>query len=321
MILSMLGGWKKQITPVSSFGKGSANPFHYDPYADVPGLEISGAWDDRMLGYLKKQEPRGLSLSAYNGFSCESFKFLSELGFLEHLTIPLHGNAGEHIPLEILTELKSLSSTLDPLPAPIDFAKLTKLRSCSVRWHKNASSLADCTNLERLRLSSLKRDAVPLLENLTRLRHLGLSHSGIDFLGPLSKMEKMEFLELEVVRQLQSLEGIEAFPNLKCLYLNEAHKVHDLTPVSGLKNLEALIIVDCGEIDSLAPLAETQRLKAVSFAGSKTTIKDGDLSPLTQLPNLSMLMFGARRHYSHKLVKTWNWENFNNPDELLEPKS
>ncbi len=31
-----------------------------------------------------------------------------------------------------------------------------------------------------------------------------------------------------------------------------------------------------------------------------------------------MLMFGARRHYSHKLTEKWSWENFNMPDTVLK---
>ncbi len=31
-------------------------------------------------------------------------------------------------------------------------------------------------------------------------------------------------------------------------------------------------------------------------------------------------MFGARRHYSHKIFEPWNWDNFDSPDRLLAHK-
>jgi len=41
---------------------------------------------------------------------------------------------------------------------------------------------------------------------------------------------------------------------------------------------------------------------------------------LEDLPELAMLMFGPRKHYSHRLVKTWSWSHFSTPDRLLEKK-
>jgi hypothetical protein len=70
-------------------------------------------------------------------------------------------------------------------------------------------------------------------------------------------------------------------------------------------------------VQFLKPL---QRLRAVAFPGARTTVADGDLGPLTELPELAMLMFGARKHYSHRLVKPWNWQNFHVPDRLLEKR-
>ena len=72
-------------------------------------------------------------------------------------------------------------------------------------------------------------------------------------------------------------------------------------------------------LKSLKPLKDIKSLKAFSFTGEKTMIEDKDLSVLTTLPKLSMLMFGHRRGYSHKLVKQWDWKNYDNPDKLLEP--
>ena len=42
-----------------------------------------------------------------------------------------------------------------------------------------------------------------------------------------------------------------------------------------------------------------------------------EFAPLTYLPVLSMVNFNNRRHYTHKLNKAWNWDNFNIPDSNL----
>ena len=83
---------------------------------------------------------------------------------------------------------------------------------------------------------------------------------------------------------------------------------------------QALSMIDNGEIKDIQILGELQKLKAFSFAGSSTKIVDGDLSVLETLPDLAMLMFGSRRHYTHTLIKKWNWHHFNHPDKLLKRK-
>ena len=77
-----------------------------------------------------------------------------------------------------------------------------------------------------------------------------------------------------------------------------------------------LCISNNGDIDSLLPLANLKQLKALAFSGN-TKIVDGELSILTTLKSLAMLNFSPRKQYTHKLIKKWNWKNYNNPDTLL----
>lgn len=315
----MFRRWKKHLSPVTPYDSGSANPFDYDAYADMPGIEITGPWHPKMSTYLQVGGIRRVSLNTLRGFSCDDYSFLPGLNHLEALNIPLRNKASGPVPLEALERLQWLSSLQYAPSEPVNLTRLPRLRSCALRWGKPVASVFGCEALERLYLSGLKRDDAARLEALKDLKSLQLAHTSMTTLAPLAGHRKLERLDVIVGRQLESIEALADLPQLLCLYIAETHKISSLEPIRHLKNLQALIIVDCGEIDSLAPLADLKALKAVSFAGAKTTIRDGDLSPLTGLPNLAMLMFGARRHYSHKLVKKWNWENFNSPDALLTP--
>ena len=314
----MFSRWKKNVSPVTAYDSGSANPFDYDPYADMPGVEVSGPWHPKMTTYLQVENIRRLSLNPLKVFSCEDYSFLRDLPHLEALTVPLKDKMTGPVPLEALENLQWLSSTLNTPPETVDLPRLTHLRSVALAWGKTVRSLFECEALERLSLTGLKGPDAAALSTLSNLKSLQLAHTSMTTLAPLAGHHKLERLDLTVARKLESIEAVAELPQLLCLYIAEAHKITSLEPVRRLKNLEALILVDCGEIESLAPLAELKALKAVSFAGSKTVIQDGDLSPLTQLPNLGMLMFGARRHYSHKLIKKWSWDNFNTPGNLLK---
>ena len=83
---------------------------------------------------------------------------------------------------------------------------------------------------------------------------------------------------------------------------------------------EHLVVSDWNSIDTLAPLRNLRNLRAFAFPGERTKLLDGDLSPLEQLPQLSVLMFGPRRYYSHRLIKPWSWHTFFEPVVLLERK-
>lgn len=314
----MFNRWKKHISAVEPYSSGSRNPFDHDPYADMPGVEITGPWHPKMAAHLKAMGVHRVNLNALKGFSSPDFEFLAELDHLKALTLPLRDKKTGRVPLETLRELQQLRSTQYPFSEPVALAQLANLRSCALAWEAHVRSVFECERLERLYLAGLKATEARSLPALANLKSRQLAHTSLASLAPIAGQAGLERLDLIVARKLMSLEPLADLTSLRCLYLAEAHKISSLDHLRPLKNLEALIIVDCGEIKSLAPLAELPKLKAVCFAGAKTTILDGDLSPLTGLAQLGMLMFGPRRHYSHKLIKKWNWANFDQPDTLLK---
>ena len=314
----MFEAWKAPLVAVRNPYGSSCNPYDRDPLDDLPGLMATGPYSEKLLARLKKARPAALYLNAARGWRCEDYGFLRELPALELLSIaaaPLKATP----PIAEIAGLRSLH--LDrALPQPVDLASLPALRSCALTWSAAAASLFDCRDLERLSLAGLKTKRFDRLSRLGALKALRLRGSNIGALEDLSGLRRLMHLELKVCRSLTGLEGVEALAGLRSLTLNEGHKVHDLGPLAALESLEVLNLTDCGELDSLAPLAGLRDLKAVALAGEKTTLRDGDLSPLLQLPKLSMVMFGTRRHYSHKIVKPWDWGNFDRPDRLLAPK-
>ena len=278
----------------------------------------TGPFSDKLFARLKKTRLAALYLNGSRGWRCDDYGFLRELPELQLLSIvaaPLKAP----VPIEAITGLRSLH--LDTaLPEPLDLTILPALRSCTLTWSASIASLFDCGELERLGLAALKTKRFDRLSRLGALEALSLRGSNLVSLADLAGLGRLAHLELKVCRSLVGLEGVDALAGLRSLTLNEAHKVHDLGPLAALEKLEVLNLTDCGELDSLAPLAGLRELKAVAFAGERTTLRDGDLCPLLDLPKLSMVMFGARRHYTHKIIKRWDWGNFDTPDRLLAPK-
>ncbi len=314
----MFGAWKAPVESVRNPYGSSRNPFDRDPLDDLPGIMVTGPFSEKLLARLQKLQPSALYLNAARGWRCDSYEFLRALPDLELLSI-VAAPLAEPFPLASLTGLRSLK--LDrALPQAVDLPSLPALRSCRLSWSSAAASLFDCRELERLSLAGFKTKRFDRLSRLTTLKALCLRGSNIATLEELAGLERLVHLELVISRSLADLEGVGALAGLRSLTVNEGHKIHDLTPLAALEKLEVLNLTDCGELDSLAPLAGLRNLRAVAFAGEKTRLRDGDLSPLLELPKLAMVMFGARRHYSHKIVKPWSWDNFDSPDRLLAPK-
>ena len=316
----MFGSWKRSLERLDGPQNHPEHPYDPDPTDGIAAVRLRGPWDPRMSKYLLQKDIRGLYLDPGKGFACDDYSFLQALTHLELLSVAQPRPFGYDGPMPIsqLTNLRRLSAVFEHRQ-PVDFPSLAKLESCSVRWNSFTKSLFDSLCLKRLQLTGLNWKKADGLARLTTLSNLELAHSGIRSFAPLSALTGLERLSLSVCRQLENLDGIEHLTGLRWLGLEEVHKVPSLERLRPLTGLEALVIVDCGDIESLAPLADLQNLKAVAFAGTRTKILDGDLSVLTRLPKLAMLMFGHRRHYSHRLVKPWNWKNLEQPDRLLEP--
>lgn len=113
---------------------------------------------------------------------------------------------------------------------------------------------------------------------------------------PISQCEHLEWLAIEGNNNINNIEFIKRLDKIYYLSISNNKEIESIEVLKNLKGLKALAFTD------------------------NTIIKDGDLSCLIKLPNLSMLMFNPRRHYTHKLIKNWNWHNLDNPDVLLKKK-
>ena len=296
----------------------SASPLDKWSADNVPSIIVQGDWSAEVEGFVRKNTVGGLYLNTARGWQGDDYSFLGELKWLELLSV-LTGRIVDLSAVSQLTNLRRLSVTSSG-GAPVDFSGLGKLKRCFVRWWTGARSIFECDSLDSLSIDKLPAKECNGLTRLGNLRDLTIYSQSIKSLDAIAHLTKLEKLELNRFRNLESLDGIENLASLRSLNINECSQLSDLSPLAALTNLEHLVVSDWGTIDTLAPIGKLKKLRALAFSGARTTIADGDLSPLEDLPQLSMLMFGSRRHYSHKLVKHWNWNNFDKPDTLLERK-
>jgi hypothetical protein len=134
-------------------------------------------------------------------------------------------------------------------------------------------------------------DLAPLtalhLERLT----MGSSRKLVSLAGIEALGATLRRLELDRCPNVESLDGIEALDHLEYLELSNLPRITRLDWVRSLPKLRFLDVFDLKNVESLAPLAGHPTLEFVNFG----RIKDLDLDPLTEIPNLKLFNTGFYR--------------------------
>lgn len=317
----MFSKWKSDVVFTEPAPYASSNPFDQDDTQDVRVARVKGPWHPKMAGYLRRSGIKGLELSFRDGFRSDDPDFLSELPFIELFNMPQIKEVDDHTSLRIecLQGLRRLK-VMDKVRGPIDFTAFAKLQSCTVKWRASTKTIFQANALTFLQIYSLNWRDADGIGDLQSLENLEIAHSGIRNVEPLTMLKGLKRLSLSVCRDLSDLDGIAQLTTLKSLHIDEVRHLENLECLTALENLEVLTIRDVGEISSIGPLGDLKNLRAISIAGTKTKFVDGDLSPLTRLPQLAMLFLNDRRHYSHRAIKKWSWDNLYVPDTQLALK-
>jgi hypothetical protein len=211
---------------------------------------------------------------------------LRDLGFVRDLP-PLHAlllanleEVRDFTPVRSQTSLQTLAledcptlTGLDDLP-PLDGLGVLRLTGSSL-----TSGLADLVgrapNVQSLHVnhSSWVDDLSPLTGlDLTGLGLWGCR--GVTDFSPLAKLPDLDFLDLEDTG-IDDLGPLAGLTKLETLWLRHCVGVTDLTPLKGLSKLRALYLKDAAPGLDLAPLAGLRRLTVYIERGQD--VRNGDL--------------------------------------------
>lgn len=293
------------------------NPYNSSESRERPGLVVKGPWRPALAEYVNKNGIKALYFNSSLGWKGEDFSFLAELPEIAELNI-LTSTASGLNALESLKKLEELSLTC-ATKDKVDFTQLPALKNCYIYWWSGATSIADCVGLEEAYFDKIKLNDFDALGGLKALKKLTLANTPMSSLAFLSSLGHLRELALLNCRKIESFEPVAGCKGLSRLTISGSNQLTKIDFLAPLLDLEVLDLSDNGRIADIEVLRDHTKMKAFSFSGS-TNIGDGDLTQLEHLPKLAMLMFQPRRHYSHKLIKEWNWVNFNCPDNLMERK-
>ncbi|WP_269915484.1 leucine-rich repeat domain-containing protein [Acinetobacter sp. HY1485] len=289
------------------------NPYNEKNYPYGKGLLLK-KWDKSVLNYINKNNIESIHINISRGWRGGfDFSFLKDLITIKELVI-LTGKSQNISSIENMVALESLSLTIGGKEL-IDFTKLKNLKNCFISWWAKAKSIFNSDSLQELYIDGLKIANYSNFKINSNLKELTIANSRIDNLNFLKNQQNLEVLHLFNCKKIIDFSPISACQFLKRIDLDGC-KLTTLDFLINLKDLEILLISHTGEINTLKGISNLRNLKVIGFTGNATII-DGDLTSLTQLPLLSMVNFSSRRHYTHKVNKEWNWNNFNIPDSNL----
>lgn len=278
---------------------------------------VGGPWTEGVSDFVSRNAIEILTLNSAKGWCTFDYNFLCKLRGVKKLVV-ISSSATGLSAIENMDSLEEVSITTSTKDV-VDFGKLSNLKKCYLYWWKGAESILECAGLSEAYFDKIKLADFSLLNKLKGLKVLTIANSQLEDLEWLFSFSNLRSLEVLNCKKIKNFEPISRLSTLEKLSIRGCKQLGNLDFIDGLSSLEVLVTSDCGSIDSISPMTNLVNLKAFSFSGN-TNVEDGDLSVLEGLPNLAMLMFQGRRHYSHKLIKKWNWDNFNFPSKLLERK-
>ncbi len=256
-----------------------------------------GKWTPEMTEYCLSNGIRDVYVNiafGWPGYDLAFVKDLPDLLGLEVLTSRV-----EDLPvIEYLTKLRFLSLSLI-ITDRINFSRFPDLEEVRIGWSPKVRSVFGCTSLRNVLMTNYRSKEGDLTAfcSLPNLECLWLKVCNITHIGDLSCLTHLRELEIGRATKLVSLDGIEGLRKLQKLEISTSRKFARIDPIGQLENLEQLWLINDGNIETIKPLRNLKKLREFFFYES-TNIVEGDLTPLKELPHLTNVPFGGRRHYN-----------------------
>lgn len=231
-------------------------------------LNIDSSRIDKYLRYFEDNVSviDGISLNPYKGFKTKDISFLREIPNLKRLIVSDEVTTD----LSVVNDLVNLEYLLiGKSKTAIDFGNLAKLTEFRGDWSKKLKNLDKSRSLTKIALWGFKSDTKNLV----------------------SFFERAEYLEnLKLVSSnLASLDGLEAFINLKTLSLDYMRNLVDISQISALKRLNELRLGCCKKLDSYEPISQCESLAVLDIEKSKPIESLQFLTRLLRLKKVSWI--------------------------------
>ena len=262
-----------------------------------PQLLVDTEWTEDIQRLMVRENIADLVLKRTRVFQRQSLGFLEQVPWVQRFTLldlVIQDIDGVHA----LPELRYLHMS-DYSRKPIRFSNFPKLVDCRMEFTNGRVSVSCCKKLEYLSLQHFSQRDLSRLTPLSLLSALRIVQGCLEDISAIAAFPLLRELTLGLLRNIKDLTPLAELSGLEELDLEGCKNLGRLDALANLKALRQLNIGNCGQLESLAPLLDCPNLTSVDFSGD-TTILDGDISILQNIPNLDYASFLGRRHYNRK---------------------
>jgi len=251
------------------------------------------------MTYYREKRLHGIVVTTQEYYDLNNLDFLWDYPDVRAIDVCVTPMSG---PLDLsglraLTDLRVLTCSV---PLQLDAAVHPRLEDFSGEWLPQID-FAAFSQLRRLSLWSFRprsRDMSGLRVS-DSLQELHLVRPGIDSLAGLERIAGLRSLELYYLRKkVSDYARIGALAQLETLDLESCRGIVDYGFLCGLSRLKKLMLTRCSDLPNVRFVESLPRLVHFSFVD--TTVSDGDLRPLLNIPYVG---FTSRRSYSHTFAQ------------------
>ena len=271
--------------------------FTLEQTLDGVDLVVSGDWSEEARQSLVKGSADGLVLNYARGYRERDLEFLAGLP-VRRLNV-LARTVTDLSPIYSLADgLVSLRVQSDPR-AVIELERLPQLQTLSATWVQVQGSFRFAQRLERLfLLSYTETDLVPLTTVPTLVSVVMKDYPRVTSLDGVEELPRLAELGVHLAKGLGDITALKrASSVLEILQLPSCRMVTDIAPVAACTAVRFFELSEGGDLPTVAPLSGLEHLERLYLYGS-TTVVDGNLNAIAELPCLRDFRMQSRRSYA-----------------------
>jgi len=255
---------------------------------------LRGSWQSHFAKVITDKKIKTLRLSFSAGWRDEKLDFLKDVFGLEGLEIYSYEVRDVSLAMSF-PDLKRLSISA-PFNGRLDMSCFPVLEHFSAVWRRGICDLDACQALTKLRLSAYPHSDLMPLASFSQLRRLDLYSRKLATLKGVSHLSALMDLSLSYCAELVDIMDLVKHKALTRLEFDHCKRLVHLPLQFDLPVLSEMTLNNCPAISSLHPLRSLNTLTKLNFI-ENTSIKDGHIAFLSELPALKEVWCQNRRHY------------------------
>jgi hypothetical protein len=260
-------------------------------HADLP-------WSDAEARRYLESGSNACEVRSKRRYGAAALGFLADLDPL--LGVSLRGSLPDDDAVFDLDELRCLI-LLNRAKRPLRLDRLRELEVLAFDDRPGVEAIARCPALKSLTIWSWAGADLSWLRGGQSVEYIKIEAKGQQF--SLNGIQALTALRAGVFLDLTPADLVPLAEQRSLEYLRiEAKRGSppanlDLAPLRGLTSLAWLTLRFVGSVDSVEPLRSLPLLRGVTLVG--TDVRDGDMTPLIDLPPGATVSIDDRPHYSH----------------------